>query len=89
MIASQNRGPLAVFKQKNKSIGLGSFIPSAQTMAVIIEFENGQKERIECGYGAGFLSQSSRVIAIPANTKSITMIDYNGKSTPVDMTEIN
>ncbi|MFT4857299.1 MAG: hypothetical protein ACI942_002686 [Planctomycetota bacterium] len=51
-------------------------------MALIIELENGKKQRIETSYGGGFLSQSSRSFAIPANTKSITMIDYNGKSTP-------
>ena len=82
LIASQNRGRLEVFRHKTTTDGFKSFSPSPQTMAIIIELENGKKQRIETSYGAGFLSQSSRSFAIPQNTKSITMIDYNGKSTP-------
>jgi hypothetical protein len=82
LVASQNRGRLEVFRHKAATDGFKSFSPSPQTMALIIELENGKKQRIETSYGGGFLSQSSRSFAIPANTKSITMIDYNGKSTP-------
>jgi enediyne biosynthesis protein E4 len=82
LIASQNRGRLEVFRHKTTTDGFKSFSPSPETMAILIELENGKKERIETSYGAGFLSQSSRSFVIPANTKSITMIDYKGNKTP-------
>jgi len=89
LIGSQNRGPLVVFKQKAFPAALKSISPSPQTMAVIIEFENGKKQRVETSYGAGFLSQSSRTIPVPANTKSITMIDYKGNRSQFDLAGLN
>jgi len=89
LVASQNRGRLEVFRHKITIDGFKSIYPSPQTMAILIELENGKKQRIETSYGAGFLSQSSRSFTIPANTKSITMIDYKGNSSPFDMTNMN
>lgn len=89
LVASQNRGPLEVFRPKTPTVGLNSISPSPETMAILIELENGKKERIETGYGSGFLSQSSRSVVIPGNAKSITLIDYKGNKTPLNVPTSN
>ena len=86
-LASQNRGPLLAFSQNNSSDRI--LTPPKEIMAIVIEFASGKRQRIETGFGAGFLSQSSRSVTIPANTKSITMIDYKGNSSPFDMRKMN
>jgi hypothetical protein len=86
-LASQNRGPLLAFSQNSSSDRI--LKPPREIMAIVIELDSGRKQRIETGFGAGFLSQSSRSVTIPANTKSITMIDYKGNSSPFDMRKMN
>ncbi len=89
LVASQNQGSLAVFKKKNTSIELKTFLPPAEIMALVFELENGKKQRVETGFGSGFLSQSSRQVIIPSGTKGITMIDYKGITSPLDLSKLD
>lgn len=50
---------------------------------VEITFTDGKKRRQEYYYGSTYLSQSSRVLSIPAHTSKITITNYAGKSRQV------
>ncbi|OOG77460.1 VCBS repeat-containing protein [Algoriphagus sp. A40] len=79
--ASQNRGKLLAFKTaslEGKTLSFGQ-----EAMALILELENGKRQRYDLSLGAGFGSQSSREITLPKGTKSAVMIDYKGQMTPV------
>lgn len=79
--ASQNRGKLLAFKTgslEGKTLSFGQ-----EAMALILELENGKRQRYDLGLGSGFGSQSSREITLPKGTKSAVMIDYKGQMTPV------
>ncbi|PZX56497.1 VCBS repeat-containing protein [Algoriphagus chordae] len=88
LVASQNRGKLLAFQQQSaqasQSITLGQ-----EVMAVILELENGQKQRIETSLGAGFLSQSGREISLPKRIKGIQLQDYKGDFKAVDMSSLD
>jgi len=89
LIASQNRNSLLVFKKEEKESAMRTITPPVNTMAVILEFENGKKQRFENTLGAGFLSQSSREISLPKNLKSISLIDYKGEITQLDLNSLD
>ncbi len=84
MVASQNRGELLAFQTKLSQNGR-SITPGQDVMAVILELENGKKQRIETSLGAGFLSQSGREITLPKGVKGIQLLDYKGNIKEVDM----
>ena len=79
--ASQNRGKLLAFKSTYEEAKTLSFGQNA--MALILEFDNGKRQRFELSQGGGFGSQSSREMILPKGTKSAVMIDYKGEMTPV------
>lgn len=84
LVASQNRGKLLMFQQQTIQPS-SSITPGQEVMAVILELENGQKQRIETSLGAGFLSQSGRQIMLPKGVKGIQLQDYKGNIKNIDM----
>lgn len=87
-VASQNRGKLLMF-QYQTSQGSRSITPGQEVMAVVLELENGQKQRIETSLGSGFLSQSGREILLPKGVKGIQLLDYKGNVKAVDMNSLD
>ena len=87
LVASQNRGKLLAF-QNSTSQGSRTIAPGQEVMAVILELENGQKQRIETSLGSGFLSQSGRQIVLPIGLKGIQLQDYKGNLKDVDMSSV-
>lgn len=83
-IASQNRDSLRVFSAKGVN-NSRKIIPTPETMAVEIALASGKIQRFETSFGSGFLSQSSREITIPSGAKKITLIDYKGERSLVDL----
>ncbi|PZX60395.1 FG-GAP repeat protein [Algoriphagus ratkowskyi] len=88
IIASQNRGKLLMF-QLQTSQGSKTITPGQEVMAVILELENGKKQRIEASLGSGFLSQSGRQIVLPKGVKGIQLQDYKGNVKAVDMNTLD
>ncbi|SFB21309.1 FG-GAP-like repeat-containing protein [Algoriphagus aquimarinus] len=88
LVASQNRGKLLMFQHKNPQTSK-SITPGQEVMAVILELENGLKQRIETSLGSGFLSQSGREIVLPKGVKGIQLQDYKGNLKPVDMNSLD
>jgi hypothetical protein len=80
--ASQNRGKLLAFRGANSEGKTLSFGQDA--MALVVELENGKKQRIELPFGSGFGSQSSREISLPKGAKSASLIKFTGEVVPVD-----
>lgn len=87
-VASQNRGKLLMFQHKNPQASK-SITPGQEIMAVILELENGQKQRIETSLGSGFLSQSGREVILPKGVKGIQLQDYKGNLKAVDMSSLD
>jgi len=85
--ASQNRGKLLAFRSSYEEAKTLSFGQDA--MALILELENGKRQRFDLSLGSGFGSQSTREISLPKGTKSAVMIDYKGQMTPVGIITMN
>ncbi len=69
--ASQNRGPLKLFKHINPV----KFVPVTQNdISAILYLKNGTQRKVELYYGSSFLSQNSRYIPVnaPVNRIEIT-----------------
>jgi hypothetical protein len=68
---------------RNTSLENRDYIP-LKTLEVSVEIKlfNGKTERMEIGYGGGYLTQSSRGIIVPTKgVKEIHFYDYSGKKT--------
>lgn len=51
---------------------------------LVFTLENGKKQVYENGYGAGYLSQHSRTVRVPATAKSVSIYSFDGKERKVD-----
>jgi hypothetical protein len=77
LAASQNRGALKIFGQKNnnqKTITL-----TAADKAAFIVLGNGKTRKEEVYYGSSFLSQSSPFIYTDGNAKKIEIVNNKGE----------
>uniref|UniRef100_UPI003593C366 FG-GAP repeat domain-containing protein n=1 Tax=Aquiflexum sp. TaxID=1872584 RepID=UPI003593C366 len=76
-LSTQNRGKLLI----HQTVALNetrSFIPPKGIHTVLIEFENGNTQKIEIFNRSGFYSNSGMSIIIPGNTVSLKGVDYKG-----------
>lgn len=77
IIATQNKGPLEVYKNKNAA----NIVPvEPADVYAILTFPDGKKQKTEFYYGTSFLSQSGRFFSMPGNVKSCTITDMQGKT---------
>jgi hypothetical protein len=83
LAASQNRGPLKLFREKSESEKL---IPLHQTdKTIFITLANGKKRMEELYFGNSFMSQSSRFLRIDKNVASVEIKDSNGKIRKINL----
>ncbi len=82
MVATQNRGQMCAFRnqQPGESIRL-----QPTDVVALVTGTNGQTERIECGYGSSYLSQSGRTLPIGSATKQVVLIDSKGRKRTVPL----
>ncbi|GAC1382223.1 MAG: VCBS repeat-containing protein [Ginsengibacter sp.] len=80
--ASENRGPLRIFKS-NQSQNILYLNPDEIKAEALLK--NGSKRKYEIGYGSSFLSQSSRFINLDDNIKSIDIISSKGSVRRVNL----
>ncbi|WP_460673945.1 CRTAC1 family protein [Larkinella ripae] len=75
IVASQNRGPLKVFKslQPTQPVRL-----KPTDVAATVTYANGKKQKLEFYYGQSFLSQSAREVALGKDVKTLEIIDSKG-----------
>jgi hypothetical protein len=75
MAASQNRGPLKMYKMNGVNT-LINILPNEVT--AMITYTNGKQRKEEFYYGQSFLSQSGRYLLKQQNIKSVTIFDSKG-----------
>lgn len=81
LVASQNRDSLAVFAPIRTMKDLVAvFVPSLLDCRAELVFADGTKAVKEFYYGAGYLSQSSRRLRIPAGVKKLIVYTSTGAS---------
>jgi hypothetical protein len=75
--ASQNRGPLKIFKLKRncKTIPLEPLDARAE-----IKYKSGKTLFQECYYGSSFLSQSGRFLLLSDSVLSVRIVNSMGKT---------
>jgi hypothetical protein len=76
VVASQNKGPLQVYKLRNPT----TQIPfSADDMYAIITNADGSKQKVENYSGSSFLSQSARFFLVGNNARSVNITNSKGQ----------
>jgi hypothetical protein len=82
LAASQNQGPLKIFRQQKNTLVL----PLQRNDAwVTIHYANGHTQKQECSYGQGFLSQSGRYLALTAAADKVDITDFSGHKRTVTL----
>ncbi len=73
--ASQNRGPLKLFKKESdyKPIPIQPMDASA-----VIQYDDGRTQKKELYYGSGFLSQSERYLVPSGDYTKVEITDFQG-----------
>jgi hypothetical protein len=82
LAASQNRGPLKIFKLK-RDVHFIALQPN--DVSAVIQYRNGKTQKRECYYGSSFLSQSARFINADNTVASVTITDANGNKRKIDL----
>ena len=77
LIATQNRGPLKVFGQSSAPLKWISL--QTDDAYALIRTKDGKTYRQELYYGASFLSQSSRKIALTGREALVEIVNFQGK----------
>jgi len=80
--ASQNRGPLEIFKLKTASLNVPLLLGDSYAM---VQLQNGKTQKQEFNFGSSFLSQSARFMHITPAVKSITVVNGKGEKRTIDL----
>lgn len=83
LAASQNRGPLKIFRHNGPAQKLIPLQPGDKE--IFITLANGKKRKQEVYFGNSFLSQSSSFSCVDGNARSVEIKDSNGKIRPVNL----
>lgn len=80
-IATQNRDSLKVYTKKmSTGMSLAKFRPEQTDIWGKLLYKNGDVEKIEFYYGAGYLTQSSRAFFIPNDVEKLIVYNQDGSS---------
>lgn len=75
ILTSQNRGVLKMHVAQSK----GRYVAVRPTeTSAVMTYSNGRKRKEEPAYGSSFLSQSTRMLFLPAHVKNVTLTDSKG-----------
>lgn len=80
LIASQNLDSLRVFRRADAGNVANLFRPGPEDFCADLVYEDGTRERIEIYHGSGYLSQSTRMVAIPEGVSKVTVRDFSGRT---------
>ena len=82
LAASQNRGPLKIFRSRNDSLKI---IPlKSGDNVILVTLKNGAVRKEEIYYGNAFFSQSSSFVLADANTMKITITGRDGHTREIN-----
>ncbi|TWI91093.1 VCBS repeat protein [Chitinophaga japonensis] len=75
LAASQNQGPLKVFRQQRRA----QVLPLRRNDAwATVYYADGHTQKQEFAYGQSFLSQSGRYLSFTASVNKVDITDYSG-----------
>ncbi|WP_181885089.1 VCBS repeat-containing protein [Pontibacter diazotrophicus] len=80
LLTANNDGPLQAYTTTGSAKQAQVIKANPSDARVEITLDTGKKIIKELYYGSGYLSQSTRSIALPQNAVSVVAYDYNGKS---------
>jgi enediyne biosynthesis protein E4 len=83
IIVGANSEKLKVFKNNQKLVNKPILIENTEGYALVTG-KDGKQYRQEFYFGQSYLSQSSRVLNVSANVKSIDIFDYFGKKRTIN-----
>ena len=81
-IVSQVLDSIKMFKQQDAVLSK-RIIPKQNESYAFLYLDEQKKQKLELGYGSGYLSQSSRSIVISSAIKKVEFYDHNGIRTRV------
>lgn len=76
LVATQNRGRMYLFRNQQPD-ALVRLQPT--DVVALLTNASGQTQRVECGYGSSYLSQSDRTVRVGPAVKKIEIIDSKGQ----------
>ncbi len=82
LAGSQNRGPLKVFQLKQNT---RTFAVTPADVSATLYFTDGRKQKQELYFGASFLSQSGRFIAVGKDVKGLEIKDVRGNTRRIQL----
>jgi hypothetical protein len=77
LIATQNKGPIQVYKNKNTPIKMVMAEPG--DVSAMITLKDGKRQKMEFYYGSSFLSQSGRFFQVGNEMTSVEITDTRGR----------
>ncbi|MEO5682466.1 MAG: FG-GAP-like repeat-containing protein [Chitinophagaceae bacterium] len=83
IVASQNKGPLKIFRNKTPAkqlIGLNK-----DDQLIFISFKNGATRKEEIYYGSSFLSQSAQFVVVNDKMKKVLVINRRGAKREINL----
>jgi hypothetical protein len=84
-IATQNKDSLMIYvKNVRADNEMKVYKPLSSDSWAELVYKNGQTEKVEFYFGAGYLTQSTRTVSIPGNVEKIIIHGFNGKSRNID-----
>ncbi|MFD2937296.1 RNA-binding protein, partial [Spirosoma flavum] len=85
VIATQNRGRLCIFRNRNPATSLRLRPTDA---SALLTFVDGRKQKVELSYGTSFLSQSARTLLVNPQVKAVEITDSQGHKRQ-ELTKVN
>jgi len=84
-IATQNKDSLMIYAKNMKADPeMKIYKPLSSDSWAELVYKSGQIEKVEFYFGAGYLTQSTRTISIPANVEKLVIHGFDGKTRNID-----
>src|SRR5690606_11748060 len=84
VIATQNADSLRMFVPLAEQGSAKDLVPMPNDLRLTLHYADGKREMVECYYGSGYLSQSTRRIRIPDDVVRVVVQDFAGKTRVMD-----
>jgi len=86
MIIANNDSPMQTYVTRNQS---NYYAAAPGDAYALITLKDGRQRKHEFYFGSTYLSNSSRVVKIPAGAKDIRIVDLEGKSRLISAGELS
>lgn len=87
VLATANEDSLVVLEPQIQSVGKTVQLQPLDAYA-FLHYQSGKKKKQESYYGAGYLSQSSRVLTIPEQVEAVDIVDVFGNKRTITLKQL-